>query len=221
MVLGILSITCFWIFAGIPAVIFGHMSRKNIEQSRGRLKGEGMALAGLIMGYGSVLMGLPAVAVLAAILVPKVLHNKNAANENEAMSTIRTINTSETTYLTAFNAGYARDLASMGPGDGDCSSATYRSAQHACLLDGQLAGPTCTGANWCIKGGFKFAVTPVCDDRLGCSGYVITAVPLKPGVSGVANFCSASDLVIRTRRGPPPALPLETEEACKKWPPVP
>ncbi|MBZ5532955.1 MAG: DUF4190 domain-containing protein [Acidobacteriia bacterium] len=39
LVLGILSVTCLWIFAGIPAVVLGHMSRKKIQESMGRLKG--------------------------------------------------------------------------------------------------------------------------------------------------------------------------------------
>src|SRR5229473_2261001 len=54
LILGILAIFPFSIFAGIPAVVLGHISRSSIARSMGRLKGEGMALAGLIMGYLSV-----------------------------------------------------------------------------------------------------------------------------------------------------------------------
>ena len=50
LILGVLAITFFWIFAGIPAIVLGHLSRSSIRKSMGRLKGEGMALAGLIMG---------------------------------------------------------------------------------------------------------------------------------------------------------------------------
>src|SRR5436853_4454186 len=51
LVLGILSVTILWIIAGIPAIILGHLSRSSIRRSIGELKGNGMALAGLIMGY--------------------------------------------------------------------------------------------------------------------------------------------------------------------------
>ena len=48
--LGILS----WIFGpftAIPAIVFGHIARRDIKKSEGRLTGNGMALTGLILGY--------------------------------------------------------------------------------------------------------------------------------------------------------------------------
>jgi tetratricopeptide (TPR) repeat protein len=41
---------------GIVAVITGHMARSRIKISGGRLKGRGLALAGLIMGYASLII---------------------------------------------------------------------------------------------------------------------------------------------------------------------
>src|SRR5438309_11422719 len=38
LILGILSVLCLSIFAGIPAIILGHMSKANIRRSMGRLK---------------------------------------------------------------------------------------------------------------------------------------------------------------------------------------
>jgi hypothetical protein len=35
----------------ILAIIFGHLSLSEIRKSAGRLKGEGMAIAGLVLGY--------------------------------------------------------------------------------------------------------------------------------------------------------------------------
>src|SRR5262249_18548843 len=59
LVLGILSLVGMNLLAGIPAIILGHMSRSSIRKSMGRVKGDGMALAGLIMGYaGSALWTL-------------------------------------------------------------------------------------------------------------------------------------------------------------------
>lgn len=42
----------YFIFVGsLAAVITGHLAQKEIRESQGRLGGNGMALAGLIMGY--------------------------------------------------------------------------------------------------------------------------------------------------------------------------
>ena len=49
MILGIVGLTIVPILASIPAVILGHMSRKEI--ARTGESGGGMATAGLIMGY--------------------------------------------------------------------------------------------------------------------------------------------------------------------------
>ena len=51
LVLGIVSFLGFGPFTAVPAVICGHLSRKKIRNSGGSLTGEGMALAGLILGY--------------------------------------------------------------------------------------------------------------------------------------------------------------------------
>ena len=37
------------------AIIFGHIARRQIREAKGRERGKGMALAGLILGYCSIL----------------------------------------------------------------------------------------------------------------------------------------------------------------------
>lgn len=49
--LAILGIICCGLFTGIPAVICGHKARADIRNSQGALGGDGMAVAGLILGY--------------------------------------------------------------------------------------------------------------------------------------------------------------------------
>lgn len=39
----------FWFLAGVPAIVLGHMARKQIRQTGEQ--GDGMALAGMILGY--------------------------------------------------------------------------------------------------------------------------------------------------------------------------
>ena len=56
LVLGIIGLPTFcWYVPGILAVVFGHLARQQIRRSKGT--GEGLALAGLIMGYISIGLG--------------------------------------------------------------------------------------------------------------------------------------------------------------------
>ena len=67
--LGVLSLASLSILAGIPAIILGKMSRENIRASSGRLTGEGMATAGMVMGWVSVgLAGVFALIILAMVV---------------------------------------------------------------------------------------------------------------------------------------------------------
>ncbi len=51
LILGILSLVCCGLLSGIPAVICGHMAVAQIKKSGGALGGNGLAVAGLVMGY--------------------------------------------------------------------------------------------------------------------------------------------------------------------------
>lgn len=54
LVFGLLGfISSWWLFAmpSIVAIITGHMARSAISRSDGKLSGDGLALAGLILGY--------------------------------------------------------------------------------------------------------------------------------------------------------------------------
>jgi type IV pilus assembly protein PilA len=219
LILGILAMFPLGLLAGIPAVILGHLSRKSIRESFGRLKGAGMALAGLIMGYLS-LAAIP-ILIIAAIAIPSLLRAKMAANESAAMSTVRTVNTSQMVYSTKYPAaGYARDLATLGPGSaGNCSPDVGGSAEHACLIDGVLGNPSCTSGSWCAKGGYRYSITAECGTDGVCSGYVVVAVPAQPGTSGAKSICSTGDLVIRSRAARTSLAPTTAAE-CQLWAPI-
>ena len=51
LVLGIAATLCGGPLLGIPAIICGHAARSAIKRSKGTIGGTGMAMAGLIMGY--------------------------------------------------------------------------------------------------------------------------------------------------------------------------
>jgi len=221
MVLGIASVVlCLSFLAGIPAIIVGHLSLSRIKKSMGRLKGEGMALTGLILGY----ISLPFILIIAAIAIPNLMRARTSANEAAAASTVRMLNTSQITYSTTYpEQGYSRDLATLG---GNCSSGG--TAEHACLLDGQLGRPECTSGVWCQKGQYKFTISTNCAPaRFGeqqqgtdnaCTEYVIAATPTNSN-AGRRSFCSVSDSIIRSRSGFPLATPPTAEE-CQGWAPV-
>ena len=54
LILGILGWTLMPGLASIAAIVTGHMAKKEIKESMGQLGGDGMAIAGLVMGYASV-----------------------------------------------------------------------------------------------------------------------------------------------------------------------
>ncbi len=59
LVLGIIGIPCCSLFVlGIAAVVTGFLGRKQIAESNGLLKGEGMALTGLALGVLSIVLAV-------------------------------------------------------------------------------------------------------------------------------------------------------------------
>ena len=101
-VFGMLSIVLS-ILAGIPAIVWGHMARSAIKRSMAPTKGAGMALAGLVMGYLSVVLFIIVGSV--ALTIPLLNRSRQSAQESIALAQLRTINTAEITYLAA-SGGY-------------------------------------------------------------------------------------------------------------------
>ena len=158
------------------------------------------------------------VAIIAAIAVPNLLRSRMAANEVAAASTVRTLNTSQLTYETAYpGKGYARSLAVLGPPpSGDCSAHLVASS-HACLLDNVLGNAKCTAGQWCQKGQYRYSMRTTCTQS-NCSSYVVTATPAN-SESGKKSFCSSVDAVVREHTGAPLETPL-TAAQCRAWPPL-
>ena len=81
LITGIFGLIFF--LPAIAAIILGHMSRSEIRRSGGRLQGDGLAIAGLVMGYGSFVLAIPIVLIIAAIAIPNLLRARMAADEVE------------------------------------------------------------------------------------------------------------------------------------------
>jgi hypothetical protein len=74
LVCGLVQFLGFWVLTGIPAIIMGHISRRQIRE-RGE-QGDGMALAGLILGYIGVVLGI-IFAIIIIVGVVAVTHDHN------------------------------------------------------------------------------------------------------------------------------------------------
>jgi hypothetical protein len=68
LVSGIVSWFLLPVIAAIAAIITGHMAKSEIKKSNGTITGNGMATAGLVLGYIQLGLGLCACIVVAVML---------------------------------------------------------------------------------------------------------------------------------------------------------
>jgi prepilin-type N-terminal cleavage/methylation domain-containing protein len=121
--------------------------------------------------------------IIAAIAIPNLLRARIAANESAAASTVRTLNTAEVSYITAYPAFNYGALAVLG-GAAPCTPSNTT----ACLIDQTLA----TDNGGAGKSGYHvdaIAANP--------GQYVASANPIAIGSTGVNSFCSIEDAVVR------------------------
>lgn len=86
-VLGLLSLACFGLLAGIPAIICGHVARGRARREPAQYGGAGFALAGLIMGYVSVVVTV----FVAATLLPALSQAKGRAQRISCTNNMKQI----------------------------------------------------------------------------------------------------------------------------------
>ena len=58
LVAGVLGWTLLPFLGSIAAVVTGHMARSEIRRAPDRLEGDGLAIAGLVLGYLSIALGV-------------------------------------------------------------------------------------------------------------------------------------------------------------------
>ena len=211
LVLGILGLF-FSIFAAIPAVIVGHKSYSQIRKSPNTLSGEGIALAGMILGY----IGIALCPIVLMVAIPRFTDSRRAAYESAAAANVRTLITKQASYFTTYpTAGYAPDLVTLGPGTGDCQPSP--SQKNACMIDKELGCAGGTSGQWCIKDEYKYSIVGVKQGGSGVpTSFIITATPANSR-SGRKNFCGLFDGIVRFREGPPLDKPLASVDDCEKW----
>jgi len=86
-VLGLLSLVCLGLLAGVPAIICGHVAHSRARRTPGQYGAAGYALAGLIMGYVSLVMTL----LLAGMLLPALAKAKSKAQSINCRNNMKQI----------------------------------------------------------------------------------------------------------------------------------
>jgi type IV pilus assembly protein PilA len=120
--------------------------------------------------------------VIAAIAIPNLMRAKMTANESSAVGSLRTIDTDEVAYVTAFpTVGFA-PLSALG-GANPCTPSTTT----GCFLDPFLA----TNGNGNGKDGYSFTITSP-----SMTGYNANADALAINQTGTRSFCTDQNAVI-------------------------
>ena len=189
----ILGFFFFFLPAAVVAVILGHLSLSEIRKSAGRLKGEGLAIGGLVLGY----MGLAVIPILiiAAIAIPNLLRARIAANESTAAKTLRLLVVAEISY------------ASAHPGEG------YSCSLHNVVGHGNLNPAMASG----IQHGYVYQLQNCSPDNAGGPNtrFQVVAFPQTKNQTGVRAFCSDESGVIKLDVNGSPQTCLERGSALQ------
>jgi type II secretory pathway pseudopilin PulG len=177
----IVSLICGLLFfiplAFIAAIVFGHLALSEIRKSAGRLKGEGMAMAGLVLGYIWI-AGIPIFLIIAAIAIPNLLRARMAANESSAVASVRSVIAAEVSYSnTHSDRGYTCSLSDLAQDQ---------------LIPSNLANGQ--------RNGYAFELMNCSSGTSGGTNvkFQVVAYPLTPNATGVRAFCSDESNVVRT-----------------------
>lgn len=176
----------FFLPASIVAVIFGHLSLSDIRKSAGRLKGDGMAIAGLILGYLGIAF-IPIILIIAAIAIPNLLRARMAANESSAIAAVRALNTAEVSYsATHANGGFTCSLADLSD-----------------LIGSKLASGQ--------RNGYVFELSDCTTGEGGAMvKYRVVAYPITQNTTGIRAFCSDESAVVKADGSGSPRNCLES-----------
>src|SRR5271156_4382137 len=161
-------------------------------QSAAKKRANG-SLVGSASGFSLIelLIVVAIILIIAAIAIPNMLKSKLAANQAAAVANVRTVTTAAVSYWVTYANGYPPSLDALG-------GVGLPTCNGAILIDEIISAPPYQ------KGGYQFALTgdqgPVSNPPPGCApgsiGYLVTAVPIVPGVTGNESYCSSEPGII-------------------------
>lgn len=186
------SLACGCLFfvglTSIAAVILGHLALSEIRRSAGRLKGEGLAIAGLVLGYLGI-ASVPFILIVAALVIPNLLRARMTANDASAESMVRTLDAAEVSYTSTRGTGFT------------CSLADLHSQG---LIDSSVASAK--------KHGYILELQGCSSDQPGGPNtkFQVVVYPEQKGVTGTRAFCSDESGVVRVDAEGDPGNCLES-----------
>jgi len=123
--------------------------------------------------------------IIAAVAIPSYLRSRMLANESATVADIRTINTAQISYNSAYpTVGFSSTLAALGG-----TSCAPPSSTSACLIDQVL------GQDPAMRDGYTFSLTNVVGTPN--AAYTVLASPSQQYKTGTRYFCSFEDGVVR------------------------
>ena len=142
-VLGLLSLVCFGLLAGIPAIICGHLARGRARRSPAQYGGGGFALAGLILGYVSLVVTM---VILPAMLLPALTRAKGKAQSVSCSNNMKQIGLSFRTWAIDNDGNFPFNLSTNKGGTLElCMRGTDgfdgNSAVHFQVMSNELGSP--------------------------------------------------------------------------------
>lgn len=151
--------------------------------------------------------------IIAAIAIPSLLRAHIAANESAAAAAIRTLNTAENSYMSAYpTVGFAPTIGALGPPN--ANTCPTPNSTNSCFIDFPLANATAAPG----RNGYVYDAT-----TFAGSAYAVAATAASWNETGIRSFCSVGDGVIRYKvetATVPPATYTGSSAACTALTPL-
>ena len=145
--------------------------------------------------------------IIAAIAIPSLVRARMAANESSAVSSVRTLNTAENSYMSAYpTVGFPAAIGALGPPT--AAGCATPNSTNSCFIDYTLSTATAVPG----KSGYIFNVA-----SFSSTAYAVAGTAASWNQTGVRSFCSVGDNVIRYKietATVPPSTYTGSSAAC-------